>query len=176
MISNKTPQKRLFVGSLPYSFSEGELLSLFISFGKIVVVKIIKNQWGKSRGLGYVEFEELENAINAKQSLHNHSLGERTIIVDYAQPDPFQTPEGQQRHLQAQTAHKNPRRNYNIDEPRSYGPKPKPKTRRTNLDSAATPNHAKNPKHMRQSLFDSRNYGSKVGSKFAKRTKKKTVR
>jgi len=173
MISNKPSQKRLFIGSLPYSFTEGELLALFIPFGKIVAVKIIKNQWGKSRGMGYVEYEQLDDAVIAKQKMHNHSLGERTIIVDYAQPDPFKTPEGQKRHLEAQSGRKHPKRNPNIDEPRSFGPKPKPKSRRTNLDSPASSFKSKDPKHVRQSLFDSRNYGSRVGAKFAKRNKKK---
>ena len=93
------------MGSLPYRYTEGELLSLFIQYGKIVAVRIVKNRWGKSRGMGYVEFEDIDCAVNAKNRLHNHFLEDgRTIIVDFAQPDPFETPEGKQRHVEAQEA------------------------------------------------------------------------
>lgn len=102
-MTSNNPTKRLFVGSLPYRFTEGELLDLFIQYGKIIAVRIVKNRWGKSRGMGYVEFEDIDCAINAKNRLHDHLLQEgRTIIVDFAQPDPFETPEGKQRHIEAQ--------------------------------------------------------------------------
>lgn len=95
------PNSRLFVGSLPYRFTEGQLLSLFAPFGRIISLQIAHNQWGKSRGLGFVEFDSLESAVQAKEKLHNFRLEDRTIIVDYAQPDPLKTPEGQRRHRQA---------------------------------------------------------------------------
>lgn len=114
-MTSNNPSKRLFVGSLPYRYTEGELLSLFVQFGKIIVVRIVKNRWGKSRGMGYVEFEDIDNAINAKKQLHNRFVEDRSIIVDYAQPDPFATPEGKQRHLEAQEKRPLERRKY-LDE------------------------------------------------------------
>lgn len=108
MNQTKPVSKRLFIGSLPYRFTEGELLNLFISEGKIVSIRIMHNQWGRSRGLGYVEYENLDDAISAKQKYHNYKIADRTIIVDYAQPDPFLTPEGQARHQEALKNH--PRR------------------------------------------------------------------
>jgi len=109
MNNNKPVSKRLFVGSLPYRFTEGELLDLFISEGKIISVRIMHNQWGKSRGMGYIEYENLDDAIRAKEKYHNFYLGDRSIIVDYAQPDPFLTPEGQARHQEALEKHPNRR-------------------------------------------------------------------
>lgn len=114
MTSNK-PSKRLFVGSLPYRYTEGELLSLFIQYGKIIAVRIVKNRWGKSRGMGYVEFDDIDCAINAKNRLHNYFVEDRSIIVDFAQPDPFATPEGKQRHFEAQEKKPLERRKY-LDE------------------------------------------------------------
>jgi RNA recognition motif-containing protein len=133
--NNRSPNKRLFVGSLPYKFTEGELLSLFAPFGRIIALKIMHNQWGKSRGLGFVEFDDLTSAINAKNQLHNHQLEERSIIVDFSEPDPFLTPEGRQRHFQAQKQKKS--------------------------------------HHLRQSVYDSRHHGSRIGAKFASRTRRK---
>lgn len=118
MNENKPVSKRLFIGSLPYRFTEGELLDIFISEGKIISLKIVHNRWGKSRGMGYVEYENLDDAIRAKEKYHNFFLGDRSIIVDYAQPDPFLTPEGQARHEQALEKHPNRL------QPRTYLPHP----------------------------------------------------
>ncbi len=113
MNNNKPVSKRLFVGSLPYRFTEGELLDLFIPEGKIISLRIMHNRWGKSRGMGYIEYENLDDAIRAKEKYHNFYLGDRSIIVDYAQPDPFLTPEGQARHQQALEKHPNRRQALN---------------------------------------------------------------
>ncbi len=109
MPSNKPVSKRLFIGSLPYRFTEGELLSLFVAEGKIISVRIMHNQWGKSRGLGFVEFETLDDAIRAKEKYHNYLIGDRTIIVDYAEADPFLTEEGRARHEESLERHPNRR-------------------------------------------------------------------
>lgn len=109
MHESKSISKRLFIGSLPYRFTEGELLDLFIPEGKIISLKIVHNRWGKSRGMGYVEYENIDDAIRAKEKYHNFQLDDRSIIVDYAQPDPFLTPEGKARHEEALEKHPNRR-------------------------------------------------------------------
>jgi len=109
MQSNKPVSKRLFIGSLPYRFTEGELLSLFVAEGKIISVRIMHNQWGKSRGLGFVEFENIDDAIRAKEKYHNYLIGDRTIIVDYAEADPFLTEEGRAHHEESLERHPNRR-------------------------------------------------------------------
>lgn len=118
MNESKPVSKRLFIGSLPYRFTEGELLDIFIPEGKIISLRILHNRWGKSRGMGYVEYENIDDAIRAKEKYHNFHLGDRSIIVDYAQPDPFLTPEGQARHEEALEKHPNRR------QPQNYLPHP----------------------------------------------------
>jgi len=133
---------RLFVGGLPYKYTEGQLLSLFAPYGRIISLRIIHNPWGKSRGIGYVEFDNFDSAVNAKKALHNYSVDEdRTIIVDYAKTDPLSTPEGLKRH---QDAVKN-------------------KAKRKPIPSPA--------KTVRQTVYDSRHHHTRVGAKFAKRNK-----
>lgn len=190
---NKPVSKRLFVGSLPYRMTEGELLSLFVTEGKIISLRIIHNQWGKSRGMGYVEYEREEDAIRAKNKYHNFRVGDRSIIVDYAQPDPFLTPEGKARHQEAQVKkgkkglnrfdHNtqrefNPERFKNTSNPDSdkfFGQTGfKPRRKFSNQDSKEKPERRfKSKKHVRQSVFESRNFGSKIGAKFASRNKSK---
>jgi len=190
MTSNKPINKRLFVGGLPYKFTEGQLLRLFVIEGKIIDARIIHNQWGRSRGMGYVEFENQADAIRAKQKYHNYEIEPgRTIIVDYAQIDPMSTPEGQQRHLAAEAkkrplhrSNNNPQttqmdskftsiHSLNTDRPiedRLYKPKFS-KNQKFNKKSSPSKTKA-NFEHQRQSVFDSRNFGARSGAKFAAKT------
>jgi RNA recognition motif-containing protein len=165
-----SPNKRLFVGSLPYRYSESDIIKIFVQFGKVVDIKIVRDKFGKNRGWAYVEFESLDSAITAQQQLHGTPVGDRTIIVDFAKPDPFLTPEGQARHEEAV------QRRGQL--PRDIEPAFDKKAKKTHRDQD---NFAKAPssrgykpgKKIRQSVFDSRAHGSKVGQKFARRNKNK---
>lgn len=164
---NKSPSTRLFVGGIPYKITEGELLELFVPFGRVVSLKIMHTKWGKSRGLGFVEFDNLESAIAAKTKLHNYKIDfDRTIIVDYAQPDPFKTEEGKARHEQAVARkevrfarfHKN---NASPHPDRDQQEIDKPFKRKPVFGST------------RQSVYDSRVHHSRIGAKFSKRNRGK---
>lgn len=158
-----SPNKRLFIGSLPYRYTEGELLSLFVPFGKVIFLKIMHNRWGKSRGLAFVEFENLEEAISAKKSLHGYKLGDLSIIVDYAQPDPFLTPEGQARHEEALNRH---------PERREKETKRFDRKKTDQKDSKKPFKKPSSFEHQRQSVYDSRTHHARVGAKFSRRNKK----
>lgn len=163
--NNRPPSKRLFVGSLPYKTTEGELLSLFVTEGKVVAVRIIHNRWGRSRGMGYIEYENVADAVRAKEKYHNYQMGDRTIIVDFAQPDPFLTPEGQQRWQQTQANRKSRRPPSAPSRPSSANTLPQAR--------GFKPARKSGSKKVRQSVYDQRNYGARIGAKFASRTKKK---
>lgn len=50
---------KLFAGNLPWTLNDDSLKSLFEPHGKIVSARIIKDRdTGKSRGFGFVEFED----------------------------------------------------------------------------------------------------------------------
>lgn len=88
-MTSKNNPCRLFVNGLPYKFREGQLLSLFVTCGKVIDVRIIQNHWGRSRGMGYVEFDNPASASAAKQKFHNYKIApDRHLIVDYARPAP----------------------------------------------------------------------------------------
>lgn len=173
MDQKRLPSKRLFIGSLPFRFTEGELLELFVPFGKVISLKIMHNRWGKSRGMGFIEFDTLESAVAAKEKMHQYKLGDLAIIVDFAEPDPFLTPEGQARHQEALDRHPQRRQSENITN--------RPAPKRKNYDDKSADKktdlkHFLSPKkfeHQRQSVFDSRYHHSRVGAKFAKRNKSK---
>jgi len=167
MISNnQSPTLRLFIGSLPYRFTEGQLLELFAPFGRIVSLKIMHTPWGKSRGLGFIEYDNLDSAISAKTKLHNFIIEDRSIIVDYAKQDPALTPEGQERHRQAVVRHPAKFKSTRPS-PKTDSPPPRPEYKHS---FSKTPSDFE---HKRQSVFDSRHHHASVGKKFASRTKKK---
>ncbi len=174
MDQKHSPSKRLFIGSLPYRFTEGQLLELFVPFGKIIFLKIMHNRWGKSRGMGFIEFDTLESAISAKEKMHKYKLGDLAIIVDFAEPDPFLTPEGKARHEEALERHPQRRQSENSMNrpvvPKRKGFDNKSSEKKSDLKHFSSP---KQFEHQRQSVFDSRYHHSKVGAKFAKRNKGK---
>ena len=174
---------------MPYKFNEGQLLSLFAPFGRIISIQVVHNQWGKSRGMGFVEFDTLQSSIDAKVKMHNHLVEDRTIIVDYAEPDPFNTPEGKARHEDALNRHPQRRQKFTHQSPTQSGDR----NERPALARAARPAGERkfggpksgpkkfgaptlspsNFEHKRQSVYDSRTHHSKVGAKFAKRSRGK---
>jgi len=170
MDSMKAPNKRLFIGSLPFRFTEGELLDLFVAFGKIVSLKILHNRWGKSRGMGFIEFETLDQAVAAKEKMHRYKLGDLAIIVDYAQPDPFLTPEGQANYAAGQLRH--PKKQI-VEAPRRSAEDKKPVAEVIKEKRIRDFNISSNFEHQRKTVFESRFHHVRVGAKFAARTKKK---
>ena len=79
--------KKLYVGSLPYSFSEGQLVELFSQHGTVESGKIISDKYsGQSKGFGFVEMGSDEDAQKAISALNETQLEGRKIVVNEARP------------------------------------------------------------------------------------------
>ncbi len=79
--------KRLFVGGLPYSSTEAELQELFSEIGTVISCVIITDRdSGRSKGFGFVEMENDEEAQKAIDTLNGKDFGGRTINVNEARP------------------------------------------------------------------------------------------
>jgi RNA recognition motif-containing protein len=77
----------IFVGNLSYDLTEEELSQAFEQYGELSSVKIIKNRFnGKSRGFGFVEFEDEANGQTAIDELNGQELKGRPLRVDKARP------------------------------------------------------------------------------------------
>ncbi|MHC4860426.1 MAG: RNA recognition motif domain-containing protein [Planctomycetota bacterium] len=77
--------KKLYVGNLPFSSTDEELRELFETHGAIASVNVITDrETGRSRGFGFVEFEDGSGADAAIQALDGKDLGGRTIRVSEA--------------------------------------------------------------------------------------------
>lgn len=78
--------KKIFVGNLAWKATEDTLKSLFEQFGEVVSVKIVTDQYtGKSRGFGFVEMKNDEDAQKAIRELDDKPYMERNLRVSLAQ-------------------------------------------------------------------------------------------
>jgi RNA recognition motif-containing protein len=78
--------KKLFVGSLSWDTNDNGLRDAFLPFGEVSEAKVITDRGsGRSRGFGFVTFEDEEAADKAISALNNTELDGRTIRVDVAQ-------------------------------------------------------------------------------------------
>ncbi len=79
--------KKLFVGNLPFSATEGEIRNLFQEYGEVERVSIITDRdTGKPRGFAFVEMPQEEDAEKAVAALNGKRFGGRTLNVNEARP------------------------------------------------------------------------------------------
>lgn len=80
-----TDSSSIIVRNLPFNFEESDLGQLFDDCGAIKKFRIIKNENGQSKGFGFVDFENADDAKNAL-SKNGTDIGGRSITVDYSLP------------------------------------------------------------------------------------------
>lgn len=79
----------IFVGSLPFSIEEADLRGYFEEYGAVDSVKIISDKFtGRSKGFGFVEMPNDEEAQKAIDELNGGSIDGRTIVVNKSEPKP----------------------------------------------------------------------------------------
>ena len=77
---------KLYVGRLPYRTTDQDLSDLFGQYGEVLsATVIIDRETGRSKGFGFVEMSNDQEAQNAMNQLNNSTLEGRTIIVNEAQ-------------------------------------------------------------------------------------------
>ena len=79
--------KKLFVGSLAWATTDDSLQAHFAQCGTVASAKVITDrESGRSRGFGFVEFDDDNEADKAIETLNNSELDGRTITVNEARP------------------------------------------------------------------------------------------
>ena len=77
----------IYVGNLPYSVTEDDLRNMFGEFGEVSSVNIINDQYtGQSKGFGFVEMSNQQEAEEAISNLNDSSVQGRNIKVSQARP------------------------------------------------------------------------------------------
>jgi len=78
--------KKLFVGGLAWATDDDGLRAAFEKFGEISYCRVITDRdTGRSRGFGFVEFEDGAAAEEAVTQMNDAELDGRTIRVNEAQ-------------------------------------------------------------------------------------------
>jgi len=77
----------IYVGNLPRNVSESELKETFQTYGEVATASIIKDKYsGESRGFGFVEMPNREEAEKAIAALNGQELKGRPLTVNEARP------------------------------------------------------------------------------------------
>ncbi len=81
--------KRLYVGNLAFQTSEDDLNALFAAYGEVQSVSIITDrETGRSRGFGFVEMSDDDDAQKAIDGVNGQDVGGRVLNVNEARPRP----------------------------------------------------------------------------------------
>jgi RNA recognition motif-containing protein len=80
-------ENRLYVGGLPYSINEAQLREMFSAAGNVQNATIITDKFsGRSKGFGFVEMTNPEEAQKAIQLFNEKEVDGRKITVNVAKP------------------------------------------------------------------------------------------
>ncbi len=79
--------KKLYVGGIPYTSTQEGLQELFGQYGTVESAIIINDKMtGRSKGFGFVEMSNDEEAQKAIAELNGKDFEGRTITVNEARP------------------------------------------------------------------------------------------
>jgi len=81
----RSVKKKLYVGNLPYSFAGSDLENLFSEYGEVAYVSVISDrETGRSRGFGFVEMANDQDATAAIDALNGFDCDGRKLVVNEA--------------------------------------------------------------------------------------------
>lgn len=79
--------KKLYVGNLSYETTDADLRDMFEQHGSVSSAQVIMDRdTGRSKGFGFVEMGENQNADTAITALNGQSSGGRQLTVNEARP------------------------------------------------------------------------------------------
>ncbi len=77
----------IFVAKLSWNTQSEDLREAFEAFGEVSSANVIMDkETGRSRGFGFVEMDNEDEALAAIEELNNSELDGRTIVVKKAEP------------------------------------------------------------------------------------------
>jgi len=79
--------KKLYVGGLPYATTDNELREAFAQAGNVSSAIIIMDKMtGRSKGFGFVEYANDDDAQKAIDMFNGKDFGGRSLTVNEARP------------------------------------------------------------------------------------------
>ncbi|MDR1553474.1 MAG: RNA-binding protein [Prevotellaceae bacterium] len=77
----------IYISNLNYGISDADLRKLFEEYGEVSSAKVIIDKFsGRSKGFGFVEMPNDDEAKNAINELHDSEFNGKTIVVNIAKP------------------------------------------------------------------------------------------
>lgn len=85
--------KKLFIGNLPFSATDQSLTDIFAQLGQVSSAKVITDKFsGRSKGYGFVEMTNDDEATNAIERFNGADYEGRAITVAEARPQEPRAP------------------------------------------------------------------------------------
>ena len=82
-------QTKLFVGGLNWKLRWKDLREEFSKFGEVAFARVkLDQETNKSRGFGFVEFVNPEDAAKAQKEMDGQEIMGRAVKVDFANENP----------------------------------------------------------------------------------------
>ena len=79
--------KKIYVGNLSFDTNDDQLNKIFTPFGQVSSSRVIMDKYtGQSRGFGFVEMDNLEEANKAIAELNGKSVEGRNLKISEATP------------------------------------------------------------------------------------------
>ena len=76
----------IFICGFPKEVTEGDLVIVFSQYGEIVDIRIVRDKkTGKSKGYGYLCYENQKSTILAVDNLNGIKIGGNAILVDHVE-------------------------------------------------------------------------------------------
>ena len=80
---------KLFVGNISWNLDWKQLKDIFGEYGEVAFTRVVTDKETKrSKGFGFVEFVNAEDAVKAKEALDGAEVDGREIRVDFATEKP----------------------------------------------------------------------------------------
>lgn len=77
----------IYIGNIPYSMKEQNLIDVFQEFGPVESAKVIIDKKTKrSKGYGFIEMRNEKDEDTAVESMNGQDLGGRKVKVSKANP------------------------------------------------------------------------------------------
>ena len=85
----------IYVGNLPYTVRDNDLLELFQAYGNVSSAKVVMDrETDRSKGFGFVEMSSDDEGANAVNKLNGYEINGRALRVNEARPREDRRPGG----------------------------------------------------------------------------------
>ncbi len=91
----------IYISGFPKEVTEGDLVIVFSQYGEIIDCRIVRDkETGKSKGFGYICYEDQRSTILAVDNLNGIKIGGKLILVDHVEeyrlPEEFEQSESEE--------------------------------------------------------------------------------